>query len=99
MDRIKDYIDEIEGVLRYKKWLKDNEEVVDYDMDDDITVLVSHWPEYDEYREYLDAATADDIIDADIMEYEAFCEANTTDTWRTLPDYLSEEIRDRLEGF
>jgi len=98
MDRIKDYIYEIEGTLRYRKWLKDNEELVDYNMDDDnITVLVSHWPDYDTYKEYLDASTANDIIDADIMEYEAYCEANTTEEWRTLPDYLSEEVRDKLE--
>ena len=95
MDRIKDYIDEIEGVLRYKKWLKDNEEIVDYDMDDDITVLVSSCPiDYDDYEEYVDTS-----VDGDIMSYDTFCELNTTQTWRALPDYLSEEIRDRLEGF
>jgi hypothetical protein len=43
--------------------------------------------------------TKDNAVDGDIMSYDTFCELNTTETWRTLPDYLSEEVRDRLEGF
>ncbi len=92
----RDYIDEIEGTLKYQKWLKDHEEVIDYNMDDDdISVLVSTCPDYDSYEECVET----DEDGNQVMSYDMFCELNTSETWRTLPDYLAEEVRARLEEY
>lgn len=96
MDRKKEYIDEIEGVLKYQKWLDEDELLIDYDTDDDVgLVLVSSCPvDYDDYEEYADTA-----VDGALMSYDTFCELNTTETWRVLPEYLSDEIVSILEGY